>query len=45
MFCDYSFFALILLGYELRTQAVDSILRDSFGFMYSPWGRCLFLSM
>jgi hypothetical protein len=39
------FFALILLGYELRTQGVDTILRDSFGFMYSPWGRCLFLSM
>uniref|UniRef100_K3WUU8 Transmembrane protein n=1 Tax=Globisporangium ultimum (strain ATCC 200006 / CBS 805.95 / DAOM BR144) TaxID=431595 RepID=K3WUU8_GLOUD len=39
------FFALLLVGYELRTQGIDAMLRDSFGFMYSPWGRCLFLSM
>lgn len=39
------FFALILVGYELRTAYIDKILRGSFGFMYSPWGRCLFLSM
>lgn len=40
-----SFFALLLIGYEMRTQMVDLKLRDSFGFMYNPWGRCLFLSM
>ncbi|TDH66788.1 hypothetical protein CCR75_001608 [Bremia lactucae] len=39
------FFALILVGYELRTATIDEVLRGSFGFMYSPWGRCLFLSM
>lgn len=39
------FFALILIGYEMRTKYIDDLLRDSFGFMYSPWGRCLFLSM
>ncbi|KAG7397031.1 hypothetical protein PHYBOEH_001309 [Phytophthora boehmeriae] len=39
------FFALILVGYELRTAYIDKLLRGSFGFMYSPWGRCLFLSM
>ncbi|CEG40744.1 uncharacterized protein PHALS_10928 [Plasmopara halstedii] len=39
------FFALILVGYELRTAYIDKMLRGSFGFMYSPWGRCLFLSM
>lgn len=39
------FFALILVGYELRTASIDKMLRGSFGFMYSPWGRCLFLSM
>ncbi|RLN48840.1 hypothetical protein BBJ28_00003129 [Nothophytophthora sp. Chile5] len=40
-----SFFALILVGYELRTEYIDKLMRGSFGFMYSPWGRCLFLSM
>ena len=40
-----SFFALLLVGYELRTAYIDRLLRGSFGFMYSPWGRCLFLSM
>ncbi|UIZ29569.1 hypothetical protein KXD40_002996 [Peronospora effusa] len=39
------FFALLLVGYEFRTATIDKILRGSFGFMYSPWGRCLFLSM
>ncbi|KAI9913539.1 hypothetical protein PsorP6_005563 [Peronosclerospora sorghi] len=39
------FFALLLVGYELRTVYIDKLLRSSFGFMYSPWGRCLFLSM
>ncbi|RLN44918.1 hypothetical protein BBJ29_001831 [Phytophthora kernoviae] len=39
------FFALILVGYELRTAYIDKLLRGNFGFMYSPWGRCLFLSM
>lgn len=43
--CRRSFFALILIGYELRTKFIDNLLRESFGFMYSPWGRCLFLSM
>ncbi|CAH0482680.1 unnamed protein product [Peronospora belbahrii] len=39
------FFALLLVGYELRTVYIDQLIRASFGFMYSPWGRCLFLSM
>ncbi|KAJ0412798.1 hypothetical protein ATCC90586_002428 [Pythium insidiosum] len=39
------FFALLLIGYELRTLAVDSFLRENYGFMYNPWGRCLFLCM
>jgi len=29
----------------MRTKYIDDLLRESFGFMYSPWGRCLFLSM
>lgn len=29
----------------MRTKYIDNLLRESFGFMYSPWGRCLFLSM
>ncbi|CAI5737308.1 unnamed protein product [Hyaloperonospora brassicae] len=39
------FFALLLVGYELRTAYIDKLLRGGFGFMYSPWGRCLFLIM
>ncbi|DAZ94663.1 TPA: hypothetical protein N0F65_000943, partial [Lagenidium giganteum] len=38
-------FALLLIGYELRTNALDEMLRDSFGFMYNPYGRCLFLCL
>lgn len=39
------FFALLLIGYELRTLSLDLFLRDNYGFMYNPWGRCLFLCM
>lgn len=38
-------FAIILVGYEMRTMAVDEQLRANFGFMYGPWGRCLFLCL
>lgn len=38
-------FALILIAYEMRTDDLDLKLRDSFGFMYGPWGRCLFLCL
>ncbi|RLN82926.1 hypothetical protein BBJ28_00000876 [Nothophytophthora sp. Chile5] len=34
--CVVSFFALILVGYELRTEYIDKLMRGSFGFMYSP---------
>ncbi|TMW62928.1 hypothetical protein Poli38472_005546 [Pythium oligandrum] len=39
------FFALLLIGYELRTISLDNFLRLNYGFMYNPWGRCLFLCM
>ncbi|OQR90335.1 transmembrane protein [Achlya hypogyna] len=38
-------FALILVAYETRTQSFDDFLRANYGFMYNPWGRCLFLAM
>lgn len=38
-------FAVILIGYELRSEKLDQTIRDRFGFMYSPWGRCLFLCL
>ncbi|KDO35646.1 hypothetical protein SPRG_18810 [Saprolegnia parasitica CBS 223.65] len=38
-------FALILVAYETRTQSFDEFLRANYGFMYNPWGRCLFLAM
>ena len=40
-----SMFAFILIGYEMRSENLDLKLRDSFGFMYGPWGRCLFLCL
>ncbi|KAG9414802.1 hypothetical protein AC1031_008217 [Aphanomyces cochlioides] len=38
-------FGLILIGYETRTKAGDEFLRANYGFLYNPWGRCLFLCM
>jgi len=36
-------FSLILIGYELRNEKTDAMLRENFGFMYDPLGRLLFL--
>ncbi|KAF0754280.1 hypothetical protein AaE_005394 [Aphanomyces astaci] len=38
-------FGLILIGYETRTKSGDDFLRANYGFLYNPWGRCLFLCM
>nr|CCA23774.1 transmembrane protein putative [Albugo laibachii Nc14] len=38
-------FALLLFMYEMRTESADQLIRVYFGFMYNPFGRCLFLIM
>lgn len=40
-----SFFAFLLCAFELRTNLWSKYFEKLFGFMYSFWGRALFLCL